>query len=380
MMRPTGITASRVFTVLLSTAALAAAFVPSIHHRRQLAAPSIGEKNAFLVGHKDGGAPRFAMTSLFQLRSQVNASMDKQHQQQLVSHIPDPKTRQKSTKFEIEFRNLLEGILYTQEQIDAVPYSKVRTVVHGIAASYSEPAVYRAFEVLYEDHAPLRIAGRLVYSKMKQTVETSIEAHDAEMGRLRTAESIGVSLDELQASWRTFGDFAGGTQLGIKTFRSQMLPLLMEELHGIESGEICDAVFQGMKTVGFADLILRTQRLLLLSGASSPHSSATAMRHVIDFDRYASSKQGVDKKLQRIKKHNVRYDEMLTIFDGWKQYAPSGEGRRLDILRGCFVGAGNEHVVEALRVIYTEYSALRISGDWIFKIVSAIMKSTIKST
>jgi hypothetical protein len=66
---------------------------------------------------------------------------------------------------------------------------------------------------------------------------------------------------------------------------------------------------------------------------------------------------------------------MLDKFAEWKAFVPAGEGRRLDILRGCFVGSENDAVVQALRVIYVDYGALRMSGDWIFKVVSTLMKT-----
>ena len=77
-------------------------------------------------------------------------------------------------------------------------------------------------------------------------------------------------------------------------------------------------------------------------------------------------------------KYNRRYDKMIEKFNEWKDFIPDGEGRRLDILRGCFVGSENPAVVEALRVIYTDHTALRLSGDWIFKVVSAIMNVTTR--
>jgi hypothetical protein len=83
----------------------------------------------------------------------------------------------------------------------------------------------------------------------------------------------------------------------------------------------------------------------------------------------------VDKKLA---KYNARYDEMLERFGVWKAYIPEGEGRRMDILRGCFVGSENPKVVEALRVIYTDNAALRLSGDWIFKLVATLMGQTAR--
>ena len=95
------------------------------------------------------------------------------------------------------------------------------------------------------------------------------------------------------------------------------------------------------------------------------HAESTSDRH-----------SNLDEKRAR---YNARYDEMLKKFGEWKAFIPEdGEGRRLDILRGCFVGSENPKVVEALRIIYTDYTALRLSGNWIFNVVSTIMRVRIR--
>jgi hypothetical protein len=84
------------------------------------------------------------------------------------------------------------------------------------------------------------------------------------------------------------------------------------------------------------------------------------------------SKHGsLDDKRRRF---SHRYDEMLTSFYEWEDIMPSGEGRRMDVVRGCFVGARNPAVVDALRIVYVDYSPLRVAGDIIFKLVSSVMR------
>ena len=48
------------------------------------------------------------------------------------------------------------------------------------------------------------------------------------------------------------------------------------------------------------------------------------------------------------------------------------QSRRLDILRGCFSGARDAKVVAALKIVYMDYTALRLAGDLIFKLMSKI--------
>ena len=76
-------------------------------------------------------------------------------------------------------------------------------------------------------------------------------------------------------------------------------------------------------------------------------------------------------------KYSERYDEMIHAFAEWESQLvdTSGEGRQLDVLRGCFVGAKNEYVVEALRIVYVDYPPLRVAGNLIFKLMSSLIKS-----
>jgi hypothetical protein len=77
------------------------------------------------------------------------------------------------------------------------------------------------------------------------------------------------------------------------------------------------------------------------------------------------------KKLQFTR----RYNEMLEAFIEWKDYIPQDKGRRLDVVRGCFIGAENEKVVRALRICYVDYSGLRMAAEIIFKLVNTLMAS-----
>jgi len=47
----------------------------------------------------------------------------------------------------------------------------------------------------------------------------------------------------------------------------------------------------------------------------------------------------------------------------------TSEGRAGVVLKGCFAGLKNKDVVKALRVVYVDYSALRLAGDLIFKLL-----------
>jgi len=82
------------------------------------------------------------------------------------------------------------------------------------------------------------------------------------------------------------------------------------------------------------------------------------------------------KRLQ----YSNKYDEMVKSFRNWKDYVPSDEGRLLDVLRGCFIGAENKFVVEALRIVYVDYTPLRLAGNTIFALMKRLIKSSSSSS
>ena len=51
----------------------------------------------------------------------------------------------------------------------------------------------------------------------------------------------------------------------------------------------------------------------------------------------------------------------------------AAESRRMEIVRGCFTGAELPKVVDALRVVYVDYAALRVAGDIIYKLTATIL-------
>jgi hypothetical protein len=77
-----------------------------------------------------------------------------------------------------------------------------------------------------------------------------------------------------------------------------------------------------------------------------------------------------DKK----KRYVDRYDSMVSLFREWKDLVPpEKQSRKYDVLRGCFKGADSEEIVNALRIVYVDYSALRFAGDLIFKVMKTVV-------
>jgi hypothetical protein len=83
-----------------------------------------------------------------------------------------PVNHQQITTFEIEFRELLDGKLFTESESEVAVNPRMRAIMEGISASYYGLVVYRAFEAPYEDYMPLSISGRMLY-RLRDIMEES---------------------------------------------------------------------------------------------------------------------------------------------------------------------------------------------------------------
>ena len=92
---------------------------------------------------------------------------------------------------------------------------------------------------------------------------------------------------------------------------------------------------------------------------------------------------GSSSTCKKRKKHSERFDHYVESFKLWEsKFIGNDDGdtaeelqqlsRRIEVLRGCFFGARNEKNVAALKIVYMDYAALRLAGDLIFRLMSAI--------
>jgi hypothetical protein len=241
--------------------------------------------------------------------------------------------------------------------------------------------VYRAFEVLFEDYIPLRLAGRLVYRRLQQVMDESKAYQQVQMEAV--VAKTGLSMETVQSSWAGFCHLAQDREIPIdqverilRLLRGGELDLELFPLSSSSSDhdELLVRINPDQNdSLTFEELMTGLNDLSTLN--APPDMVLQELFYAVQGTKSASTSSKLDEKRA---KYNQRYDDMLTKFGEWKPFIPEGEGRRLDILQGCFVGSENPKVVEALRIIYTDNSALRLSGDWIFKVVSTLMNATLK--
>jgi hypothetical protein len=340
-----------------------------------------------------------------------------------------------------EFYDLMMSFReYKTIVISSIRQRSVQRVVQGIVASSYVPDVYRAFEVLYQDYPPIRLAGRKVANNLLAMLRDIESQQQAEVDSV--IQLLDMPVDLVHQAHEDFVTIVATSHLFLENQDEDCQELYQEELYE-ESfatknqhrvvftstiGEITKLfdpadmpTSSGMNLIkvlghqekNFMDALMEESHHRPLTFAPlvrSIHDKATESNRLLAlqllFERLQEVVSTLEPRLLRAKqelcvvttdvtpspvrrrnarqqaarqRHRERYNEMVAKFDTWQSLIPpksSGGApeRRLDIVRGCFVGAQCPPIVEALRVIYTDYTALRWIGDLIYKLVATIME------
>jgi hypothetical protein len=300
-----------------------------------------------------------------------------------------PRDETKLTKMELEFRDMLRYFAsYSARDLHALREPRTRALFQGVAASANEPAVYRAFEVLYQDILPLRLAGRLIFGKLQGVMHHATEAREREVQAV--IQKTNLPYEDVEQVWYVFVSIA--TQLNHDVY------LTREQLSQSGLADIATRV------LGYAHVDDLLQNLQLSSDDDKNNEQVRFETLMVGLQRCVDDVCGVERcdptalllhmthQLETLPpgdtveehKSDVRkagyarkYDDMVAAFCSWRDRVPPASpgqpNRRMDVIRGCFVGAENEAVVSALKIVYVDYSALRVAGDLIFGIVSSFM-------
>jgi len=324
--------------------------------------------------------------------------------------LPPVQDGRKLTKLEREYRDILGHFtVYSERDMLSLRDPRMRTLFRGVVAGAQEPAVYRAFEVLFDDLYPLRMAGRLVYRKMRHLMaesererrrdvdavvsRTDLDAAEVDEARIAfvsvAAELNGDAYLTVEQLSRTPGlaDVARNS-LGFESAQ-ELLDRVVECAADVDDGDSSPLREEskrknakkgdGKHRLSFVDLALGLNKCAEDVCAVEECNPAAVMHRVM-YELREHPPPGQNFELdERRKRFEARYDEMVAAFCEWEDLVPEGEGRRMDVVRGCFVGAKNKPVLDALRVVYVDYGALRIAGDIIFKLVSSVMNGMSNS-
>jgi hypothetical protein len=278
---------------------------------------------------------------------------------------------------EQEFRDMFEHFTqYTHRDIISLRDPRMRLLFKGIASSAYEPAVYRAFEVLYEDLYPVRMAGRMIDTRMRKLMVDSQRERKEEVAIVVEATGLPeVDVEESRLGFvSTAATLNGEVFLTLAQLSETGLAVTALDVLGFESVE---SLLQRLdkndqKKLSFVDLMTGLQECAeSVCAVEECNPGAVMMQVVVDLEEHPP--HVTEKMNDHKQKFSDRYDEMVESFRQWEDLIPKGEGRRLDVVRGCFVGASCPDIVVALRIVYVDFKPLRLAGDIIYKLVSSFM-------
>ena len=270
---------------------------------------------------------------------------------------------------EEKFDALLDEMSLEDETIIRVEDPRLATILRGVRAVRDDEKVRRAFEILYCDIAPIRLAGELVFRQLKKVTDKQLM--DVDPVLVQSLESFDAA--DVVAARQLFKamDQDGDNKLT----RDELLRFgLLRSLgqcdncscNKVDTCQSLDRFVQevdhdGSGHISFLDFMLRAGRAL-----------------------YLDTSVDLTSVLRPRSKAADNFDKMVEEFAFWSRQRRTYYGndnpevavetRLATVLDGCFAGAEDRHVVAALRVVFEDYDSLRVCADLIFK----IMRSTAK--
>ena len=266
-----------------------------------------------------------------------------------------------------QFNVMLAGVTLPEAALACVESSTYRTLLRGTAAVNNDPLVRRSFQILYEDLAFFRPAGNVLIGQLAkcaseaQAVCDSLEALFDSVLDSVPLDSVLPWLRDTFDSIDTSGDGAldpeelrRATMAGDQVAAAAALCLELEECdvepsRAITFTEFVSLVGPAQATAAAAATAVAVSTA---SDVADPAASPTAA--------VAGSGDG----------WGGRFDRMAQEFGTWEAEGEAAwDGRRAEVIAGCFAGARNEALLEALRLVYCEYAVLRKAGDLVFRML-----------
>ena len=279
------------------------------------------------------------------------------------------------TRLEAEFCSMLgEFENYGERDVASLGDARYRALYEGVAAGSREPAVARAFMIVFNDMIPIRIAGRMIFKHLKSVMGEHIRARRAEEESI--VSSTGLSTDEIDAGRATFMALVddGTTSLTINQLVDSGIVETAVELWGFDDFDAFLAFMERDEKglLDFEQFMIGLQKCA--EGSCAPECTVPEVLSEVALRMEPIEEQKRNSTAnERKQKNGERYDGMVASFAEWEDRVPTDEGRMLDVLRGSFVGAKNDKVVNALKIVYMDYSALRVGGDLVFKVMKKLV-------
>ncbi len=308
--------------------------------------------------------------------------------------IPSPTTLSTLSKTEQEFYSMMtQFTLYTPYDISTITNPSYKILFEGVTAGYNNPIVMNSFAIIYNDLYPIRIAGRMIYNHLKGVMEDNIEKRKKEEERIGV--ETGLSIDAIYDGRKAFmaalnsgnsGD--GSSDDGYLTMTELIESGIVEMVIELMEYQSFEDFFQHLEQdenekINFERFMIGLQKCALMKNSKVDDDGNVFCDVSCDLEEVLSvtaqrmapidAKKNQMTVSERKKKYSDRYDEMVKSFEEWEALVPSGDGRMIQVLNGCFAGAKSEKIVQALKIVYLDYSALRVGGDLVFKLMGKLV-------
>jgi hypothetical protein len=295
-------------------------------------------------------------------------------------------TPQQPSKHAQRLRSMLDAVCVGDGALALVKDPKERVLLRGVRAAAVEPDVVNAFTILYEDIAPIRIAGHLIFGPLQRRVSEA-NASEAEL-----AAELEYRPEELAAARRLFDlvDADGSGSID----RDELLASGLLGPDGSTAEQVDKLVAEmdrdGDNQISFVEFMLAATRLLYIDNSDGGCGMAVKLAQAEESVMEATGKRGTGGGASVLNPEPVKarttpeeeFDYMLVSVRRWSEQMeerratsarPSEMGRIERVLHGSIVGSRNEYIVKALRLCYTQYKPLRLMGDLIFKLMGRVM-------
>ena len=273
---------------------------------------------------------------------------------------------------------------YSDADINLVMSPRYRGLLSGTSAAINDEKVTLAFKVLYEDLGPVRMAGDLIFSKLERVLAKSRTSDGA-----ASVKALGREDSCVVAARKVFDAVdadASGTVSSQELLDSDLLRSLgqcRECTCGKEGS--CQSVVRFMDEIDkthpegdlhFDEFLLASHHLLYGGDASlSLFGGDDCTEELVD--EILNGREDLSAK-EKADRYSKRFDAMCAEFDSWdsddsaSSKAESKNPRLALVLEGCFAGAKNPPVVDALKILYVDFRPLRMAGDLIFKLMRKV--------
>jgi len=303
----------------------------------------------------------------------------------LPNTIPDDSTLSTMSKLEQEFYGMMKDFsIFTERDMSSISNPSYRALYEGVSAGSNEPAVMNAFAIIFNDLLPIRVAGRMIFKHLKNVMEDNIQQRRKEEERVQN--ETGLSLEAIDYGRKTFmaalanGKASEGTLTMTELIDSGIVEMLVELMEYDSFEQFLENMEQDEdEKINFEKFLVGLQKCAMTKNTdeNSLCDVSCDLEEVLTVtaQRLApiEAKKQEMTMSERKKKYSDRYDEMVKSFEEWEDLVPQGDGRMIQVLTGCFAGAKNNYIVQALKIVYMDYSALRVGGDLVFKLMGKLV-------